>query len=126
MFFSAEKCTADPADWLLDWFIWGEVGTAVLLGHSLGEMRQLKDDAEARDAMVEWDFETEDDGTVTLLLPVARYNSEYVREVEVPARLTLHELLTAIHNFYATPITLENLADREVCATFLARPVCAR
>lgn len=98
----------DGDDSIIDWFIWEPVDTAMLVSDT--ECVYITD-PKWRNKRVIWDTEvpsTQD--TLVLKMPVSRFGL-HTCSLAVPAVCTLYELLTAIYNFYDTPISLISLED---------------
>lgn len=99
--FNAEQCQFQPGKLFLDWFIWEDVDTAYAGPDPLTE-KMYK-------CNVSWGSKLLYT-SIKLEVPISRRN-DYTTFITIPARCTVRELLTLIHTFYASSVTLKDLID---------------
>ncbi|MEW5310250.1 MAG: hypothetical protein WDW38_002066 [Sanguina aurantia] len=88
-----------------DWFLWEPVATMHVASESIPPQPLS---AEHWDAQITLPSVNAADTTMKLFLPVERHGFQ-CRSIRLPVELTVRELFTAIHAFYATPVAANDL-----------------
>lgn len=104
----------------VDWFIWEPVESIHVLNHVAAPTPLTAAHWDARvtlpNVSASGNGNVDADGTVELWLPVERYGDVY-RMIRMPVRQSVREFFTAVHAFYDTAITREDLKEHDLAIT---------